>query len=387
MQQPQSLNARYTRLLIGVAAAMLLLVAFGLWSAQKTPQKQAQTPLPIAVTTSSPTVAVAPTSTKEAPKSPVIQQEVVAAVITKLKGNATVTQNGKTVKAFLKMKLASGDIVEVSPTGTLAITWTKYGRTILSGGTRLVVSAASVSADAKTLRVRLNLEAGRVWTRLQRLLTADSSFEIRAQNVVATVRGTSFGVAIEKNKKIKIQVMESTVGVAHVKDVKDAEEVVGVTVVVAPKEEVVVPVWLVSAEVETPPIPSPQAMTAVEIRDPFVSEGHQEIQQEELEVVIPTMMEIEIESEAEAAEVVNAIGLEPIVIQEQQPALSPKLIPTPRVPVLVPKPKQSTVPSNGSDGSAQKTKTTKPTDDLNIEDYLVKDPNAQPHWATTSTKP
>ena len=46
------------------------------------------------------------------------------------------------------------------------------------------------------LGAKIILEAGKVWTRLERLLGRDETFSVESSDVVATVRGTAFGVSL-----------------------------------------------------------------------------------------------------------------------------------------------------------------------------------------------
>ncbi len=49
-------------------------------------------------------------------------------------------------------------------------------------------------ADSKTLKVKIFLQSGRVWSRIKALMTTQSYWEVETANAVAAVRGTAFGV-------------------------------------------------------------------------------------------------------------------------------------------------------------------------------------------------
>ncbi len=49
-------------------------------------------------------------------------------------------------------------------------------------------------ADSKTLKVKIFLQSGRVWSRIKALMTTESYWEVETANAVAAVRGTAFGV-------------------------------------------------------------------------------------------------------------------------------------------------------------------------------------------------
>lgn len=87
----------------------------------------------------------------------------------------------------------SGDTVRTGDDGTATIRVYGIGESRLGKGSELTITSASGTIDvAQPVVVRFRLSAGRVWTRLLRLLDIESAFSIEANQVAATVRGTSF---------------------------------------------------------------------------------------------------------------------------------------------------------------------------------------------------
>ncbi len=59
--------------------------------------------------------------------------------------------------------------------------------------TTFVLREASYDPQSEKLLVRIELTAGRVWSKIIDLTTPDSIWEVRTSNAIATVRGTAFG--------------------------------------------------------------------------------------------------------------------------------------------------------------------------------------------------
>lgn len=70
----------------------------------------------------------------------------------------------------------------------------------LDSDTELVLEQGSYDGKDKTLRVKILLSFGRVWSKIFELATPQSLWEVRTAHVVATVRGTAFGVEYLSDK-------------------------------------------------------------------------------------------------------------------------------------------------------------------------------------------
>lgn len=112
----------------------------------------------------------------------------------------TITGTSTEVNVGDRVRATSGSVVE--------IVWGDTGVTRLENGSELLIE--SLPADDKALIV--NVQSGSIWNRLIKVLDIDTPTQVKAGDVVATVRGTTFGVGIE-NGTPSIVVDESVVAV------------------------------------------------------------------------------------------------------------------------------------------------------------------------------
>lgn len=123
---------------------------------------------------------------------------------------ATVSRNGESTEAANDMELYAGDTVEVVA-GEINILYPETGMSLIEAPAKFTILPDEGAGD-EGIGTKLLLEAGKVWTRLERLLGKEESFSVEASNVVATVRGTAFGVAIADGN-VDVSVAESQVKV------------------------------------------------------------------------------------------------------------------------------------------------------------------------------
>jgi len=205
-------------------------------------------------------------------------------------GELTVYRDGRSVALEPKLELQPGDALETGPWSEARILWLGYGRTAIDERARLVIGKTELGGDGWKARVKL--EGGRIWTRLERLLSGSSAFEVRAGDVVTAVRGTSFGVTYADS--VKVQVVASKVAVSHVRDrapteveqargaVEPVEESLGDPVTVEAGKEIVIQP-LVPGQGPAPALPEPQPSAEDPTTDPFVEGANAPMTQDELE--------------------------------------------------------------------------------------------------------
>lgn len=112
-----------------------------------------------------------------------------------------------------------GDSIRTGEGGLAEIRWGDRGVSRIDPSSELTIEAIPQDEQAATNAViRLSVSGGRVWTRLLKLLDMSSEAQVTTGNVVATVRGTAFGVA--SNDGTDIAVTESVVA-AGAKDSKN----------------------------------------------------------------------------------------------------------------------------------------------------------------------
>ena len=110
-----------------------------------------------------------------------------AARVVVLKGSVEIQRDGQWMPADDRA-LQQGDRVRTMPDAEARIDWADAGETRLDPGTELVV-------DQESRGFGMRLERGRIWSRVLKLLDLDAEARITTNAVVATVRGTAFGIA------------------------------------------------------------------------------------------------------------------------------------------------------------------------------------------------
>lgn len=88
-----------------------------------------------------------------------------------------------------------GDRIRTGPDGEARLVWGDRGYTRIDPGTELLVEQAPLDGTLTPgAKIALVVEGGRIWSRMLKLLDLDSSMQVRTSDVVATVRGTTFGI-------------------------------------------------------------------------------------------------------------------------------------------------------------------------------------------------
>lgn len=210
--------------------------------------------------------------------------EAAVAVLRVERGSATITSSGidQTVASAHETEVLKGDEILVSDDGRAAIVWDGHGRTLLDAGTRLRVTEAERPSDG-SLRARLLIDIGRTWTRLERLLDLDSEVSVGASNVVATVRGTSFGVERLGND-VGVKVKESTVATARFSDPFSPASLEAFLDDFVAEQTVEAGFKISDAAAVRGPLGAPVAMTEDELNDPFVREGDRNLSPDEYDL-------------------------------------------------------------------------------------------------------
>jgi hypothetical protein len=190
-------------------AALAALVAVGAGCAVQ--PRVVRTPTPVA-----PQVVV--TSSSTVPEVPVAQLAVVGYLRVGPGASATL-QRGDAFPAEAKdgTELQSGDRV-AAKSGDVEVVYPDAGVTRLDPGADVQLVAREASADGSSVAAQLELFAGRAWTRFERVFGSGEEFSVEANGVVATVRGTGFGVVREADGSVDIQVADHAVEVSSQAD-------------------------------------------------------------------------------------------------------------------------------------------------------------------------
>lgn len=108
-------------------------------------------------------------------------------------GAATVTRGTDVENAEEGVELQPGDTVTVT-TGTVTIVYPDTGASYLPAGT--TVTLLPDGQGEGSVFVQVDLAAGSIWSRFERLFGSDERFSVTGNGVVATVRGTAFGMEL-----------------------------------------------------------------------------------------------------------------------------------------------------------------------------------------------
>lgn len=115
-------------------------------------------------------------------------------------------------------ELKAGAVVETRQTGSAHLYFPDGSLMRIDSETRFTLETARFDPDEQTLRVRVTLAAGRVWSKIIGFATPASVWEVYTANAVATTRGTAFAVeykngvsrVIGSENSIAIQAIDPT---------------------------------------------------------------------------------------------------------------------------------------------------------------------------------
>jgi hypothetical protein len=137
-----------------------------------------------------------------------------AGSITFLSGEATRSQ-GKTREALKSgSTFYQGDVVETASRSRVELTLSDASVLRLGPLSRVELDAAAFGASTDDRKVSAKLRVGNVWASVTKALGGESRFEVKTENAVAGVRGTTFRVDASKDKSVVVKVYSGTVAVA-----------------------------------------------------------------------------------------------------------------------------------------------------------------------------
>jgi hypothetical protein len=97
-------------------------------------------------------------------------------------------------------ELEPGETIKTNENGLAIIHFPDGSMARMEENSSLVIEESSFNEETESLKVRIKLKLGRVWCRVIQLVTTDSFWEVKTSNVVATVRGTAFGIETSEKK-------------------------------------------------------------------------------------------------------------------------------------------------------------------------------------------
>lgn len=145
--------------------------------------------------------------TSESLPSNMLSSEIgLIAEVYETSGDVKINTGEGTEKKFSKGTLLNtGDTIKTGADGQITLEFYSGARTALDTNTTLLIDETSIdSTNWKKQRVHLSLVAGRVWSRVLRLLDSEAIYEVNYNGVVSGVRGTAFSLTgqSQQNKKL-----------------------------------------------------------------------------------------------------------------------------------------------------------------------------------------
>ncbi len=166
-------------------------------------------PLPIAAAVTAAALVAFAALAAPAPSTP-----PSAGVITFLDGEASRLATGKVVKLKSGAAIYQGDVIETSRRTRVELTLVDQSVLRLGPLSRVELDAAAFGQGADDRKVSAKLRVGNVWASVTKSLGGEARFEVRTDNAVAGVRGTTFRVDASKDKSCVVKVYSGTVAVA-----------------------------------------------------------------------------------------------------------------------------------------------------------------------------
>ncbi|MFZ2804656.1 MAG: FecR domain-containing protein [Patescibacteria group bacterium] len=125
--------------------------------------------------------------------TPQVTLQVDAQPVQVQRAGQTAWTNGNTGDVLLP-----GDSVRTAPSGAASLEIFGQGESRLAANSQVTIQSAQHATESgMPLVVDLQLVSGRVWSRVLRLFDAQSTYDVRTDTVVATVRGTAFDMNVQ----------------------------------------------------------------------------------------------------------------------------------------------------------------------------------------------
>lgn len=137
--------------------------------------------------------------------------------------------NGKGTPIISGTSLKAGTTITTDTSGEAELEFPSGSVARVDHQTTLTLTDHFFDENSGTSETSLFLKLGRVWSRVAKLATPASSWEVKTSNIVAAVRGTAFNVGFTKDKKSRILVDKDSVSLKALNS--DTKEVLGETIV------------------------------------------------------------------------------------------------------------------------------------------------------------
>jgi hypothetical protein len=170
---------------------------------------------------------------------------------TMVEGTVQVFTNGKQPPVLLKKgsRLKQNQEVRVGEKSRVELLFPDGTVMRLAEKSRLNLSKVSFDRKTEGKNVNVNLGSGKLWAKVKKLVTPDSSVEVRTSNAVAGVRGTVYRVNVNEDRSAMVKVYDGSVYVANPPiDTSKPKDKITAPVPVAGPHEIAPPVHEVSME-------------------------------------------------------------------------------------------------------------------------------------------
>jgi hypothetical protein len=137
-----------------------------------------------------------------------------AGSITFLDGQATRLAGGTSTKLTAGASIYQGDVIDTARRTRVEMTLVDQSVLRLGPLSRVELDAAAFGKSADDRKVSAKLRVGNIWASVTRTLGGEARFEVKTENAVAGVRGTTFRVDASKDKSCVVKVYAGTVAVA-----------------------------------------------------------------------------------------------------------------------------------------------------------------------------
>ena len=137
-----------------------------------------------------------------------------AGTVTFLAGQASRIAAGKPLPLAVGASVFAGDVIETQKRTRLEIKLSDASVLRLGPAARIDLSTASFGRSVEDRQVSAKLQVGNVWAKVAKTVGGESRFEVKTENAVAGVRGTTFRVDAAQDRSVVVKVYGGTVAVA-----------------------------------------------------------------------------------------------------------------------------------------------------------------------------
>lgn len=92
-------------------------------------------------------------------------------------------------------EIMEGETIETDATGMANVYFPDGSVARMDSNTKIQILTGEYDYDSKTLKVKISLIAGNLWSKIIKLVTPESAWEVTTSNAVAAVRGSAFGAS------------------------------------------------------------------------------------------------------------------------------------------------------------------------------------------------